>query len=152
VSRLNRVNFSTFHFRDTRCPDARRLPPTMHSFYACFSCSVLRHTKCEVCPSKEVTINKILAAGVLGVTVFVAGCSARTGPIRGESSVEGDSTSASGRGQVNKDTQTTEENRKKSSTSSGTASGSSTGSGGAVSGSSTGSGTGSVSGSGSVIR
>jgi hypothetical protein len=88
-------------------------------------------------------MKKIIAVGLFGLTVFAAGCSARTGPISGESSVPGDSTSVSGRGQVNKDTQTTEENRKKSTTS-GTASGSSTRDGGAVSGSATGSGTGTV--------
>jgi len=80
---------------------------------------------------------KILATGLLGLALVTLGCAARTGPIRGEAAVQGDSTSASGRSQVNTDTQT-EENRKKSS------------SGGAVSGSVTGSGTGSVSGSGSV--
>ena len=82
-------------------------------------------------------MKKIVAIGLFGLTVIAAGCAARTGPIRGESSVEGDSTSVSGRGQVSKDTQN-EENRKKS-----------TSGGGAVSGSVTGSGTGSVSGSGS---
>jgi|GEM_PF-3145584 len=97
-------------------------------------------------------MKKMIVLGLFGLTIFAAGCAARTGPIRGESSVEGDSTSVSGRGQVNRDTQTTEESRKKSTTGSGTASGSSTGSGGAVSGSATGSGTGSVSGSGSVTR
>ncbi len=92
---------------------------------------------------------KILAVGLLGV-MLAGGCAARTGPISGQSSVPGDSTSVSGRGQVNKDTQTTEEDRKKSTTSSGASSGSSMGGGGATSGSATGSGTGSVSGSGRV--
>ena len=77
---------------------------------------------------------KILATGLFGLTLFTFGCAARTGPIRGEASVEGDSTSASGRSQVNSNTQT-DESKKKSSSS------------GAVSGSATGSGTGSASGS-----
>jgi len=68
---------------------------------------------------------RIAPAALLGLVLFLGGCAARTGPIRGESSVGGDSTSTSGRSQVNKDTQS-EENQKKSS---GAVSGSATGSG-----------------------
>jgi hypothetical protein len=72
---------------------------------------------------------KIIATGLFGLTLFAGGCAARTGPIRGEANVEGDSTSASGRSQVNKDTQA--EGQKKSS---GAVSGSATGSGSVRSG------------------
>jgi hypothetical protein len=80
---------------------------------------------------------KFLATGLFGVTLLVGGCAARTGPIRGEANVEGDSNSARGRGQVNT---TSEEGNRKQSTS-GTVSGSASGSGtGTVSGSASGSG------------
>ena len=90
-----------------------------------------------------------LATGALGLAIITSGCAARTGPIRGESSVQGDTTSARGRGQVTTESQSqqnTKSNQGSSTTSgSGTVSGSGSASG-------AGSGSGTVSGSGSVTQ
>jgi hypothetical protein len=89
---------------------------------------------------KKATLTPYFATGLFALAVFSSGCAARTGPIRGDADVrQGDSTSVTGSGQVNTESQT-ERNKKQSS-------GAATGSG---SGSVTGSGSGSATGSGSV--
>lgn len=74
-------------------------------------------------------MTRFLAMSLLGVALLMAGCAARTGPIRGESRVEGDSTSARGRGEVTTESRT--EQSKEESTS-GQARGSVSGSGSAT--------------------
>ena len=43
---------------------------------------------------------KFLATSLVGLTLFAGGCAARTGPIRGESTVEDEPTSTSGRSEL----------------------------------------------------
>jgi hypothetical protein len=66
------------------------------------------HMKCNYHLQEVLMSNqskKILVTGLFGLALFAGGCAARTGPIRGESTVEGDSMSTSGRGQLNSGTQ-----------------------------------------------
>jgi hypothetical protein len=87
---------------------------------------------------------RYLTTGALGLALVASGCAARTGPIRGDASVEGDTTSARGRGQASSGTeQNTSNNTDRQG--SGTTSGS-----GSLSGS--GSGSGSLSGSGTTSQ
>ena len=88
-----------------------------------------------------------LATCARGFALMTSGCAARTGPIRGDASVEGDTTSAVGRGQVTTDSQ----GQRNSGNNQGS---STTGGGGNVSGSvsSSGSGSGNLSGSGTVTQ
>ena len=93
---------------------------------------------------------RYLATGVLGLALVASGCAARTGPIRGDASVEGDTTSARGRGQVSSET---EQNKNSNTVRQG--SGETSGSGsvsGSGSGSLSGSGSGSMSGSGTMSQ
>lgn len=53
-----------------------------------------------------------LATCARGFALMTSGCAARTGPIRGDASVEGDTTSAVGRGQVTTDSQSQRDNRR----------------------------------------
>jgi hypothetical protein len=75
---------------------------------------------------KKPTLTPYVSIGLFALAVFSSGCAARTGPIRGDVDVrQGDSTSATGSGQVN-----TESQKKQSSgQSSGSVSGSGSGSG-----------------------
>jgi hypothetical protein len=74
---------------------------------------------------KKTTLTPYITIGLFALAVFSSGCAARTGPIRGDVDVrQGDSTSATGSGQVN-----TESQKKQSSgQSSGSVSGSGSGS------------------------
>ena len=74
---------------------------------------------------KKPKLTPYVSIGLFALAVFSSGCAARTGPIRGDVDVrQGDSTSATGSGQVN-----TESQKKQSSgQSSGSVSGSGSGS------------------------
>jgi hypothetical protein len=75
---------------------------------------------------KKTTLTPYVTIGLFALAVFSSGCAARTGPIRGDVDVrQGDSTSATGSGQVNTESQ----KRQSSGQTSGSVSGSGSGSG-----------------------
>ena len=84
--------------------------------------------------------SRFFLTSLFGVSLLAAGCAARDvdvsqrGPIRGEATVEGDTTSSRGRSQATSDSDTERSERRTSDRSSGSISGSGSASGGSSSG------------------